>query len=254
MIGCFVALKCFVACVFFDESQQPTCPQLRHMRSFTHGSPVLRHSSQPFVLGLTSLRSLRWVQAMGRDEGARYIIVLLGVYASLPLPGGGIGTQQGTTLINPLPNVRRRGGDVLALDEQVFPAARAQSAVPGAPLSPAAQIGAIATKLKLAEGRYANLHKRNQLTEETLLALDREMKEELRAVTAQLMEVRKHVVEINAKVDAIMGELSGVARRHELGVVERYLDLWEPVQFVTRDEAKRIIRDALAAPKEDVRS
>src|SRR5262249_31714158 len=54
MIGCLVAWKCLVACLFFDESQQPTWPHERHMRRCTHESPVLRHSSQPRVCGLTS--------------------------------------------------------------------------------------------------------------------------------------------------------------------------------------------------------
>jgi len=29
-IGCLVEWKCFVACLFFEESQQPTWPQLKH--------------------------------------------------------------------------------------------------------------------------------------------------------------------------------------------------------------------------------
>src|SRR2546430_15740722 len=36
-----------VACLFFDSSQQPTCPQVRHSRRCTQVSPILRHSSQP---------------------------------------------------------------------------------------------------------------------------------------------------------------------------------------------------------------
>src|SRR5689334_20748550 len=52
-MGCRVAWKCFVACLFFDESQHPTCPHSRHIRRCTHRSPIWRHSSHPFVLGFT---------------------------------------------------------------------------------------------------------------------------------------------------------------------------------------------------------
>src|SRR5215468_4919246 len=44
--GCPTARKCRVACLFFDESQQPTCPQLRHNRRCTQVSPILTQSSQ----------------------------------------------------------------------------------------------------------------------------------------------------------------------------------------------------------------
>src|SRR5207247_2004063 len=55
MIGCFVLWKCFVACLFFDWSQQPTCPQVRQSRRWTQSSPIFKHSSQPSgVFGLIS--------------------------------------------------------------------------------------------------------------------------------------------------------------------------------------------------------
>src|ERR1700757_2122280 len=62
MIGCCVARKCFVACLFFESSQQPTCPQVRQRRRCTHVSPAARHSSQPAVLGLFVTTKLRWSQ------------------------------------------------------------------------------------------------------------------------------------------------------------------------------------------------
>src|SRR5215471_5609063 len=49
MIGCPTFWKCFVACLFLDESQQPTCPQLRQSRRCTQESPILMHSSQTCV-------------------------------------------------------------------------------------------------------------------------------------------------------------------------------------------------------------
>src|SRR5438552_16206197 len=58
MTGWPVAWKCFVACLFLEESQQPTCPHVRHSRRCTHFSPVARHSSQPSELGVTGRISL----------------------------------------------------------------------------------------------------------------------------------------------------------------------------------------------------
>src|SRR2546428_6397573 len=54
MIGCCVWRKCLVACLFFESSQQPTCPHVRHKRRCTHSSPVFRQSSHPSALGVTS--------------------------------------------------------------------------------------------------------------------------------------------------------------------------------------------------------
>ena len=51
--GKALAWKCAVACLFGESSQQPTWPQVRHMRRCSHRLPLLRHSSQPSALGVT---------------------------------------------------------------------------------------------------------------------------------------------------------------------------------------------------------
>jgi hypothetical protein len=56
-----------VAWRFGDESQQPTWPQVMHIRRWTHQLPMRRHSSQPSAEGRTSRMSARCEQA-GPDE------------------------------------------------------------------------------------------------------------------------------------------------------------------------------------------
>jgi hypothetical protein len=140
-------------------------------------------------------------------------------------------------------------GAVVVMEEQLFQSPPGRKESPFAPQlqSVASQVTAMATRVKLAEERYANLSKRNQLTEASLLAFEREMKADLRAITRQSVELRRHLTDINAKVDAMLGELKGVVKKPELSVVERYVDLWQPMQFITREEAKRLIADAAAA-------
>ena len=55
-----------MACLFFDESQQPTCPHSRQRRRCTHVSPILKQSSQPFALGVTRRIWSRWVHCVAK--------------------------------------------------------------------------------------------------------------------------------------------------------------------------------------------
>ena len=48
-MGCLVCWKCFVACLFFEESQQPTWPHSMQSRRWTQVSPIFTHSSQTCV-------------------------------------------------------------------------------------------------------------------------------------------------------------------------------------------------------------
>ena len=61
-MGWPVCSKCPVACLPFEESQQPTWPQTRHIRNSTHDCPAARHPSQPLVFGVTQY----WVNGASR--------------------------------------------------------------------------------------------------------------------------------------------------------------------------------------------
>src|SRR5580692_5276483 len=64
MIGCLVLWKCFVACLFGEESQHPTCPHSMHIRRWTHVPPILKQSSQPLADGFTLRIWFRWVHSI----------------------------------------------------------------------------------------------------------------------------------------------------------------------------------------------
>jgi len=134
------------------------------------------------------------------------------------------------------------------VDEQLFERASQNHVVGhtphlGAPPAKLPSLASITTRMKLAEERYSNLAKRNQITEESLLSFEHDIKAELRTLTRQTVDLRKRMNEINQKVDSILGELNSVVRKHEFAVIDRYIDMWQPMQFLTRDEAKRIIAD-----------
>src|SRR5580704_2905891 len=59
--GCFTAWKCLVACLFLEESQQPTWPHIRQRRRCTQRSPIATHSGQTWVVVVVIFTSSRCV-------------------------------------------------------------------------------------------------------------------------------------------------------------------------------------------------
>lgn len=131
------------------------------------------------------------------------------------------------------------------MDEQLFSSPLAKSPAASQDPHTVSQVASIAARIKIAEERYANLQRRNRLTEESLLSFEKDTRAQIRAIGHQVNDLRKKISEIGTRVDAMTGEMESIAKKHELAVVERYLDLWQPVQFVTREEAKRLIQDAV---------
>ena len=57
--------------MFFEESQQPTCPQVMQSRRCTHESPIARHSSHPSALGVTSRIEPRCVHCVAMSSRSK---------------------------------------------------------------------------------------------------------------------------------------------------------------------------------------
>src|ERR1700744_5743730 len=56
-----------------EESQQPTCPQVKHRRKCSHGEPSCKHSSQPSgVCGRTGRTRPRWGSSSTPPKGGRF--------------------------------------------------------------------------------------------------------------------------------------------------------------------------------------
>ena len=124
-------------------------------------------------------------------------------------------------------------------DQQFQPPQNPQQRVPGGATGSLASAGALSPEVTAIATRI-------KLAEESLLTFEKDIKAELRAITKQAVELRKHISEMNAKIDAIMGEVGNMVQKPEFATAERYLDLWQPMEFVTREEAKRLIAEAAA--------
>ena len=101
-----------------------------------------------------------------------------------------------------------------------------------------------ASRLAVLEERAGNLRKKSQVTEQSLLEYERETRVDVKALGQRLTELARKVEEVHEKIGAMAGELGTTVKRHELKVLERYMDLWQPLSFVTREEAKILMKDA----------
>jgi hypothetical protein len=70
MIGWLLSRPCAEACLFGDESQQPTFPHVMHMRRCTQALPVFKHSSQPSIVSGNAVTLIwsRWLQMDSVDD------------------------------------------------------------------------------------------------------------------------------------------------------------------------------------------
>lgn len=100
-------------------------------------------------------------------------------------------------------------------------------------------IGDVGSRIKILENRYANLGRKVQLTDQSLLETEENAFKEIKLLGQDLLEVKKRLEEMKEKLDILENEMSSAARYDELKVLENYIDMWQPTNFVTRSELQR---------------
>ncbi|MBI3051772.1 hypothetical protein HYY74_04930 [Candidatus Woesearchaeota archaeon] len=99
--------------------------------------------------------------------------------------------------------------------------------------------------IRTLEEKYNNLLRRIQLGEQNTIAHTRKIHDEFRAINSDILELRKQIEEIRERMMMAIKELQTVAKREDLEIVKKYLDLWEPVNFVTQAEVEKMVRRIL---------
>lgn len=106
-------------------------------------------------------------------------------------------------------------------------------------------VAEIERRLRSLEEKYANLERRSQVTEENMLSSSRKVKSEIKLMAGEMSEMKAQAAENSEKVKALITELDGFARVEDVDVIRKYLNLLEPLGFVTQNEVERVVRQAV---------
>lgn len=106
-------------------------------------------------------------------------------------------------------------------------------------------VNTLSRRLRLLEEGFTNLRRFFQVTEENGMAKNKHFSAEIKTMTSDIMEVRKEIQELKDKLVLVIRELQTVARKEEVKVLEKYINLWNPVKFVTQNEIEQIINEIL---------
>ncbi len=102
------------------------------------------------------------------------------------------------------------------------------------------------TRLRVLNERYTNLQTELKVIEENMIKKNKKLIIDIKTLTSDLNEMKKEINEIKDTVLRIIKEFQGFAKKEDVRVLEKYIEMWEPVNFVTHKEIDDIINEKLA--------
>lgn len=107
------------------------------------------------------------------------------------------------------------------------------------------EVKTLTNRIRSLEEKSKNLRTAIQMNEKNLLEDSKKKNTEMADVNQQIFELKKNSKEIKDKMDIIIKELALSAKKEDVTSIEKYLNLWNPVSFVSQKEILPVVRRAL---------
>lgn len=104
------------------------------------------------------------------------------------------------------------------------------------------QVTMLSRQLRVLEERYDNLRKKTQVTDQNMLSNHKEVNIEIKALGEEIDEFKKEFEDLKSKLRLIVQELKMCAKTEDVRVLQKYIELWNPIEFATKKEVQDLIR------------
>jgi hemerythrin-like domain-containing protein len=100
--------------------------------------------------------------------------------------------------------------------------------------------------MKLVEGHIDTLRAHIDLLDNSLIEKHKAVVQEVRSVEDSVRGLRADIDMVKDLTERIAKRLEELASREQVKILERYVSLWQPLNFVTRSEVETVVKNILA--------
>jgi predicted nucleic acid-binding Zn-ribbon protein len=106
-------------------------------------------------------------------------------------------------------------------------------------------VNLLSRRVRVIEDRYNNLRRKTQVDEQNVLNINKKLTIEVKTLNTEFNELKSELSDIKNKILQIIEELKKCAKKEELKVVQKYVEIWQPLNFVTRKEVEKLIKEIM---------
>lgn len=101
----------------------------------------------------------------------------------------------------------------------------------------------LSSTVNVLEDRYRLLRKKIKVTDENLLNNERTLAKEMRVLNEELIELKAKMTKLSEKIGQAFDDTKNLVKRHEFLELKKYVDFWNPMDFVTVKEVKEMTQN-----------
>ena len=98
-------------------------------------------------------------------------------------------------------------------------------------------------RLRINESKISTLRERLLVTDSNMIDESKILSQEIKNLNSEIAELKNELNLIKETVKDIAKTTENFASNQDIKVLEKYINMWNPLNFVTEKEVKKIIRE-----------
>ena len=106
-------------------------------------------------------------------------------------------------------------------------------------------ITTLGRRMRVLEEKNISIRNNIELIENNMLNRHKHVTTEIKAMDSEIMELKRDMQEIKDRLLMLIKELQATAKKADVDVLKKYINMWEPVNFVTKNQVEDIVKEIL---------
>jgi len=102
-------------------------------------------------------------------------------------------------------------------------------------------INELNTRIRILEGKYTVTRERMLLINQNMIDHYKILTTEIRSINEELREIKESLELIKETTRNMVKEMSFFARKEQMKVLEKYINMWNPLNFVTEEQVLEML-------------
>lgn len=107
------------------------------------------------------------------------------------------------------------------------------------------RVNSAVLRVRMLEERYTNMRRKVQVIEQNMISNHKRSGDEDRVINSELTEIKREISELKERFREMIMELKNYAQKQDVTILQKYVNLWNPTEFVRRDEVEKIVKEVL---------
>ncbi len=104
-------------------------------------------------------------------------------------------------------------------------------------------------RVRTLENKYNLLAERLLVVNQNMIEEYKKVLREIKVLNEELREMKKDLFQMKDTFSNVIKEMQSFAKSDQIKVLEKYINLWSPLNFVTEDQLNKILDEKLKLVK-----